>query len=389
MKAKLCDAQSKLTTYLKLTIFVNKKRITFISVARSDFGRLYPTIEAVKNASNFELQLIVSGNHNSEKYGGSIEEIKSKGLDIDLQIPITKKDLADISVEITSGLNKWFSEVKADYFVILGDRYEMLAAAQSAFLNNVPIVHIGGGYETAGAIDDRIRHAITQLSSYHFTATDKCRDRVMALLGNDKGVFLSGAPDLEILKRIEPLTKKAFFDACGLSIDKPFVLVTIHPETLLSLEENERNLKVFGSFLNDIEEQVLITAPCADPGSEKVFEMIEDLQNSSSGVCYIKSLGMKKYASAMKYAEMMIGNSSSGIIESATMGIPVLDVGCRQKGREVNNNVLNSCFDIAELQEKYLTLKSEYFKKICSEIDNIYGGEDFSGVFCEVLNSLK
>ena len=91
----------------------------------------------------------------------------------------------------------------------------------------------------------------------------------------------------------------------------------------------------------------------------------------------------------MKYAEMMIGNSSSGIIESATMGIPVLDVGCRQKGREVNNNVLNSCFDIGELQEKYLTLKSEYFKKICSEIDNIYGVEDFSGVFCEVLNSLK
>ena len=367
---------------------MNKKRITFISVARSDFGRLYPTIEAVKNDPDLELQLIISGNHNSEKYGDSIDEIKSKGLNIDLQIPINQKSLAGISSEITHGLNKWFSEEQTDYFVILGDRYEMLAAAQSAFLNNIPIVHIGGGYETAGAIDDRIRHAITQLSKYHFTATQKCQDRVIALLGNNKGVFLSGAPDLEILKRTETLTKKEFYDACGLETDRPFVLVTIHPETLLSLEDNERNLKVFGTFLKTIEEQVLITAPCADPGSEKVFEMIDDLKTSRKGLVYIKSLGMRKYASAMKYADMMIGNSSSGIIESASMGIPVLDVGCRQGGRERNPNVLNSSYDLVELQEKYLTLKSTEFKKMSSQISNIYGSEEFSRGFVNFLNCL-
>lgn len=367
---------------------MSKKSITFISVARSDFGRLYPTINAVNNDSSFDLNLIVTGNHNSEKFGSSIEEILSHGIEINHQINLKSGDMAGRSAEISTGLNKWFKANGTDFFVILGDRYEMLAAAQSAFFNNVPIIHIGGGYQTSGAIDDQVRHAISVLSTYHFTATEKCRKRVIEIINHDQGVFLSGAPDLEILKNIETLSKDSFYEKCGLKENKPFVLVTVHPETLLSLEENEENLGELRLFLEEIEEQILITAPCADPGAEKVFEMIEELKKSRGDVIYIKSLGMEKYATAMKFAELMIGNSSSGIIESASMGIPVLNVGERQGGREINTNVLNSRFRKINLHRRYDALKCPDFKRMCMDIDNIYGDGRFSKSFVKFLNIL-
>lgn len=366
-----------------------KKNIAFISVARSDFGRLYPSMERIKKSTEFNLQLIVSGNHSSGKFGSSIDEIQSSGLKVDCKIDLSSEDMAQVSAELTSGLNQWFGTSDTDLFVILGDRYEMLAAAQAAFLNKIPIIHIGGGYQTLGAIDERIRHAITQLSSYHFTASEKCRQRVIELIGTDKNIFLSGAPDLEILKNIDLMSKEDFYEACSLQAEKPFVLVTVHPETLKSRQENLDYMETFGQFLLEVEEQVLISAPCADPGADIVFKMIDHLKSSRAGVTYIKSLGMKRYAAAMRFAEMMIGNSSSGIIESATMGIPVLNVGQRQGGRESGHNVLDSSFEKKEILEIYKTLKSSEFKKRSSKTANIYGDGDFSECFYIFLTSLK
>ena len=370
-------------------IFVIKKNIAFISVARSDFGRLFPSMERIKKSPEFNLQLIVSGNHSSGKFGSSIDEVQSSGLEIDCKIDLSSEDIAEVSVELTSGLNQWFETSDTDLFVILGDRYEMLAAAQAAFLNKIPIIHIGGCYQTIGAIDDRVRHAITQLSTYHFTASEKCRQRVIELIGKDKNIFLSGAPDLEILKNIDLMSKEDFYKSCNLQLGEPFVLVTVHPETLKSRQENFDYLEQFRQFLLEVEEQVLISAPCADPGADIVFKMIDQLKLSRGGVIYIESLGMKRYAAAMRYAEMMIGNSSSGVIESASMGIPVLNVGERQGGRESNNNVLDSSFRKEEILETYKTLKSSEFKKRSSETINIYGDGDFSECFLHFLKTLQ
>ena len=367
---------------------MSKKKISFISVARSDFGRLYPTLERINSSDDCELQLIVSGNHNSSKYGKSIDEIVSSGLTVDHKIEVQTTDMAAVSAEILKGLNEWFKSNSTDYFVILGDRYEMLAAAQAAFFNDIPIIHIGGGYQTSGAIDDRIRHAITQLSSYHFTATEKCQQRVCELLGKDEHVFLSGAPDLEILKNIDLLAKGDFYSSCSLDKSQPFVLVTLHPETLKSKEENSLMVAEFEKFLLSVDEQVLMTAPCADPGAELVFDMIDRLKASREGFVYIESLGMKKYASAMKHAELMVGNSSSGIIEAASMGIPVVNVGERQGGREVNSNVIHSSSNYADLWSAYQSAKSPKFKKVSSEIANIYGDSAFSSKFYEFVSIL-
>lgn len=367
---------------------MTKKKIAFISVARSDYGRLYPTMEVINNSPDFDLQLLVSGNHSSEKFGKSLDEIKSSGLDITYEIGLSSESMVQVSSQIQIALDKFFCKSPPDLFVILGDRYEMMAAAQAAFFNGIPIIHIGGGYQTSGAIDDQIRHAITLLSTYHFTASENCRRRVIELIGKEENVFLSGAPDLEILKKLDLMTKDEFYESCSLQRNRSFILITIHPETMKSRDKNAEYLQSFEEFLTELEEQVLITAPCADPGANLIFEMIERLQKNCSDLLYIESLGMKRYAAAMKYAEMMIGNSSSGIIESATMGIPVLNIGDRQGGRECNENVLHSSFEKAELLKSYEMLKEPAFKKISSEKSNIYGDGEFSSKFIKFITYL-
>ena len=364
------------------------KTIAIISVARSDYGRLFPVIEKIKESPLFNLKFIAAGNHSSDKFGKSLKEIEASGVSVDLLISHKSESMAEVSADILTELSRWLEKENPDCLIILGDRFEMLAASQAAFLTQVPIIHIGGGYETAGAIDDQIRHAITHFSEVHLAATEKCRKRIIGLLGHDKNVFLTGAPDLEILSRVEIISKESFYDSCNLEIDKPFVLVTLHPETLASEEENEKFVSEFEKFLISIDEQILITAPCADPGSELIFKMIDSLKEQKSSVTYIESLGMKRYAAAMKYALLMAGNSSSGIIESATMGTPVLNAGHRQKGRECNMNVINSAFDSDELLMAYQRLKTPEFKKMVMKIENLYGDSGFSSKFINVLNNL-
>ena len=365
---------------------MTKKNIAFISVARSDFGRLYPTMQCIDKSPDYHLRLIVSGNHNSSKFGSSLKEITDSGLEIAHKIDLSSEEMAQVSLEISSELNDWFKKEKPDCFVILGDRYEMLAAAQTVFLNEIPIIHIGGGYQTSGAIDDKIRHSISQLSTYHFTASERCRQRVVELIGSEDNVYLSGAPDLEILENTKVMTEQEFYESCNLKKGSPFVLVTVHPETLKSAEQNKEYLENFKHFLCSLTEQVLITAPCADPGADLVFEMIDQLRIDRPDTIYIEALGMRRYVAAMKYAEMMIGNSSSGIIESASMGIPVLNVGDRQGGRECSENVIHSSYENTELTENYKLLKDPEFKKMSLKTKNIYGSGDFSEQFCYFLN---
>ena len=376
-------------SFCSLKTSVSKKKIAFISVARSDFGRMYPSLVKIQESEDLQLQMIVSGNHCSDKFGSSIDEITSSGLNVDHVLDLKSTDMAGVSSEILTGLNELFKTDPPDHLIILGDRYEMLAAAQAAFLRNIPIIHVGGGYQTSGAIDDRIRHAISQLSTYHFTATEKCRQRVKELIGSEENVFLSGAPDLEILKNVELMSKEQFYKECNLQGNRPFILVTLHPETLKSEKENEVFVGEFEKFLLAVDEQILMTAPCADPGSELVFAMIERLKESRNDFTYIESLGMKRYASAMNYAELMAGNSSSGIIESATMGIQVINAGQRQGGREVNANVIHSPFKFEDLMASYKSSKCPKFKKMSSKIANIYGDGTFSERFLSFINILK
>ncbi len=363
-------------------------KIAAISVARSDFGRLFPTLEKISKCNELSLELIVAGNHTVKKFGGSISEIEKSGLKISKIINHNSTSIADISADILTHLSAFLNSSKPDYIIILGDRFEMLAAAQAAFLSQIKIIHIGGGYQTAGAIDDRIRHAISQLSDIHLTATVECQKRVQKMVQKKENIFLTGAPDLEILLNTPLLKKSDFYQTCQLNENEPFILVTLHPETLCSNLDNKKFVDLFEKFLEQTNEQILFTAPCADPGNELIFEMIHRLKANSKKYKFIESLGMSLYTSALHFADMMIGNSSSGIIEAATMGTPVMNVGNRQKGREQNTNVVNARFDLNELSTAYKTLKSKDFRQKIQPTQNIYGDGSFSTKFIELLKNL-
>jgi UDP-hydrolysing UDP-N-acetyl-D-glucosamine 2-epimerase len=359
--------------------------LAFITVARSDFSRLLPTLKKVNTSSEHDLHLMVAGNHESEQFGQSITEITEQKLPINCQIKCSEVP-ASKSAEILQGVSEYISENKLDYLVILGDRFEMLAAAQAATLARLPIIHIGGGYKTAGAFDDSIRHAITQLSSVHMVATEGCLQRVTQMGVETQRTFLTGAPDLEILEAIETLERHDFCQEVGLPKDEDFVLVTLHPETLATPTENRRYIKEFEKFLSTIDVNVLITAPCADPGADEIFKMI-DRCKTKKGFVYRQSLGGRLYINALRQAAVVIGNSSSGIIEAGSFNVPVINIGCRQEGREQNGNVVNCEFSSSVLSDEFHKLLSGSMTYGLGR--NIYGDSQFSDRFLKICSKLN
>ena len=356
----------------------------FISVARSDFGRLLPVMRAVQESDVHSLKTIVAGNHQNEKYGSSCNEIEASGFQIDFRID-SSDNPAESSAYILSQLYTYLKTSSIDYLVILGDRFEMLAAAQAATLARVPIIHIGGGYTTEGAFDNSIRDAITALSEYHLVATEKCYKKAARIVGNNEKIHLSGAPDLEIITKVSSITYDEFCKELGLNSDLSFVLVTLHPETNMDYENHLKAIQNFKKFLLTLNTQILLTAPCADPGSEEIFAMTGELVESKR-IFYKENLGARLYINALRHTSLVLGNSSSGIIEAGSFRIPVVNVGDRQKGREQNINVINSTFDLDKLKSVYEEAMSGDFRSSLNG-ENIYGDcrftEKFNKIFLE------
>lgn len=354
----------------------------FISVARSDFGRLKPVMELIRDSEVHSLRLIVAGNHLAETYGSSVNEIESSGFAIDCNIKSSGRP-AESSAAILSELYTYLDDTNIDYLIVLGDRFEMLAAAQAATLARVPIIHIGGGYTTEGAIDNSIRDAITALSNQHLVATKKCFDKVLGIVPDRSKVHLCGAPDLEILTQVPYITKDEFCEEVGLTPKEKFILVTLHPETKMSSEEHGNSVAVFREFLSQLNTQILVTAPCADPGSNEIFEMIDELIEADK-IIYKKSLGARLYINALRYTSLVLGNSSSGIIEAGSFRVPVINVGDRQKGREQNVNVINSTYNVDDLIKSYTKAISDNFIAEFMGV-NIYGDGQFTAKFSEIF----
>ncbi|MCM8531220.1 MAG: UDP-N-acetylglucosamine 2-epimerase [Lentisphaeraceae bacterium] len=360
--------------------------LAFITVARSDFSRLRPTLEAVQNSDEHDLKLIVAGNHSSSVFGSSLEEIETAGFEISERINFDG-DMSESSAKILTGLSTYFQNESIDACVILGDRFEMLAAAQAASFNHVPIIHIGGGYTTLGAIDDQVRDAITVLSSIHLVATSECMSKVVMRGAKSEKVFLTGAPDLELVRKVEPLSRSQFCKEVSFS-EESFALVTFHPETKHVKSEHLSAVESIKAFLTELSCHVLITAPCADPGNEEILSMIQELE-SLPHVNYRQSLGGRLYVNALHHTDVILGNSSSGIIEAGSFAVPVINVGNRQAGREQNNNVINSSFELSDLKKAYESIKDKDFVEGLESSKNLYGDGFFAQKFIEILNRIK
>ena len=313
-------------------------RIAVFTGSRAEYGLLRHLIRAIEAEPALALQLIVSGSHLSARHGHTVAEIEADGVAIAARVPLSldatpEPSMAALTAEALAGMAAALEKLQPELVILLGDRYEAFAAAAAAHLQGIPVAHLHGGEATEGAVDDRLRHAITQLSHWHFTAAEPYRRRVIAMGQPPDRVFNVGPMVLDGLLTAPPACRHSFAQTTGFRFGERNLLVTYHPETLLP----DRGVADFEALLTALERvpcQVLFTHPNADAGSEPLLQRLEAFVAQHPQRCWaVPSLGQERYLAALQLFDAMAGNSSSGVIEAPLVGMPVLNIGGRQAGR--------------------------------------------------------
>ncbi|MDD6280245.1 MAG: UDP-N-acetylglucosamine 2-epimerase [Muribaculaceae bacterium] len=325
----------------------HKRKICIVTSTRADWGLLSGVAKALNDSESVELQIIATNMHLDPRFGMTVNEILDDGFTVNerVEMPAASDSPADTAVataKCLEGMARAFQRLKPDILVILGDRYEMLAVATAATIMRIPIAHISGGEISEGAFDDSIRHALTKLSTLHFTATNAYRNRVISMGEDPANVFYTGA--LGVYNIInEPVLTKAELDSfVGIDINPSALLVTFHPATLDPVPVKER----IGALLEALDwfktSNVIFTYPNNDPQGEVIIREINDYaQKNPHRVAVVPSLGRTRYISMLHYVAAVVGNSSSGIVEVPSMHIPTVDIGIRQKGRIAAPSVIH------------------------------------------------
>lgn len=356
------------------------RKICIVTGSRAEYGLTSKLIRKIYESDRTHLQLIATNMHLSPIYGNTYLEIEKDGIIIDRKIPIIDKTgsndakaiLKSMSKEI-AGLADAYEELKPDLLFLVGDRYEMLVAAVAALIEKIPVAHFGGGNVTEGAFDDSIRHSITKMSHLHFVSTEKYRKRVIQLGELPERVFNYGSLGVENVTSMPLMLKEEVEESINFKIDENTVLATYHPVTL---SEN-RISEDIDAFLTAISEtpnlRVIFTMPNSDTGGEIIAAAIQTfVDNAPDRYCVYKSLGIKRYLSAMKYSRSVIGNSSSGIAETPSFHKPTLNIGDRQKGRVAAASVVNCETDKNSIKEGLKKVLSDEFARIASTVENPY-----------------
>ncbi|MEO6176085.1 MAG: UDP-N-acetylglucosamine 2-epimerase [Flavobacterium circumlabens] len=362
-------------------------KLGVLTSSRADYGIYLPLLQKIKNDSFFELELIAFGTHMSRSHGYTLSDIEKEGYNCIHKISSLISNDDEESISSSYGLTvlkfaDFWSKNMYDLVFCLGDRYEMSAAVQAGIPFGVKFAHLHGGETTLGAIDNVYRHQITLASVLHFASTDVFKQRIIEITGSSKNVFSVGSLSLNNIKSFVPVEKQIFFDTYTIPNEK-FALVTFHPETV-SLNDNVHYAKIMKDSLEIISVKmfVIITMPNADTQGSIYREAIKNLKNEfPNRFLLIENFGKNNYFSAMYYAEILIGNTSSGILEAASFGKYVVNVGDRQKGRAQSANVLNCDFD----QPAIIAAVTEVFNKGSFQGENIYYKDGVSDSIVKII----
>jgi UDP-hydrolysing UDP-N-acetyl-D-glucosamine 2-epimerase len=371
------------------------RKIAVFTGTRAEYGLLYWLLKDIQTDADLQLQLLVSGTHLSPEFGCTYQQIEQDGFTIDEKIEILLSSDTAVGVAKSMGLGVLgftdaLSRLKPDALVILGDRFEALAAAQTAMILRIPVIHLHGGEITEGAYDDAIRHAITKLSHIHCTSTDEYRKRVIQLGEAPDRVKNVGAIGLDHLSRSTFMTMTELSQSLDFPITHPYILVTYHPVTLAD-EEPEKSFQALINALDEFpEHQIILTYPNADDGGRKIIPLLESYANKNTKrVLSIKSLGQIRYLSAVKYAAAVVGNSSSGVIEVPSFDVATIDIGMRQKGRLAAKSVIHCSPNKKDIVNAIQNGISKKYKIDNEEIINPYGQGDASGQIIKLLKKFK
>ena len=363
-----------------------------VTVARSDFGIYRPVLRAIEWDSRLGLWLYVTGMHLSERFGLTVGEIEAEGMPVTERIPMllegdTPKDVALSMARGTAGMAEALARHRPDILVVLGDRFEMHAAAVAAVPFNIPIAHIHGGELSYGAIDDALRHSMTKLSHLHFATTEDSADRIRQMGEEPWRITTSGAPALDNLHLLEIPGPGKIETMFGVKLDPAPLLVTYHPETR-NLEGAEDELAKLLKALDATDKPVLFTLPNADAGNRRIIETLNEYVAKRRQAWLVDNLGTANYFGVMRAAAAMVGNSSSGIIEAASFELPVVNIGDRQKGRTRAANVIDVRADERAIRDGIEHALSPEFRRSLENLGNPYGDGRAAGKIVEVLRNV-
>lgn len=359
-----------------------KRKVCIVTGTRAEWGLLSPIAAGLKTEVDVELQIVATNMHLMQRYGHTIDTIRTDGFRVDAEVPMTpaSDSPADTAVamgQCLQGMARAFEELKPDMVVILGDRYEMLAVSSAATVMRIPIVHLHGGEISEGAIDDSIRHAITKLAALHLTSAEVHRQRVIQLGEDPQLVHDIGAVGVTNALSVVPLPKSELEHFLGIALDKNSLLVTYHPVTAESRTPSE----LFGNLLAALDRfpqsTVVFTYPNNDARGAALIELIDRYVEANPGrAVAFPSLGMKRYLSTLRYIGAAVGNSSSGIIEVPSMGIPSVNIGTRQQGRLAAGSVIHCGDSSKEIENAIASALSPGMQALAAKRNNPYHSPD-------------
>lgn len=369
------------------------RKICIITGTRAEYGLLKGVIKDVASAEDCTLQLIATAAHLSPEFGMTIDEIEGDGFTVDERIEILLSSDTAVGVAKAMGLGligfaDVFARLKPDLLVILGDRFEILAAASAAMVAKIPIAHIHGGEITEGAFDDAIRHSLSKMSHLHFVAAEPYRQRVIQLGEAPDRVFLVGGLGIDAIRRLKLLNREELQSALGLEFGERNLLVTFHPSTLDEDSASEQ-MNCLLSVLAEMSEttRLIFTMPNADSSSRQVSNLIHDFVAQHANARAFTSLGQLKYLSCLQFMDAVVGNSSSGIAEAPSFGIGTIDIGDRQAGRIKATSVIECHADPVSIKEAFQKLYSPEFRARLPRTVNPYGNGGASEAIVQVLRS--
>ena len=355
------------------------RRIAVVTATRAEYGLLMPVIKELKKleSDSFRVEIIVTGTHLRKEYGYTIEEIESDGFNIDhrIEISVNNSDPNDISENQAEALIKFtglFYDRKYNAVMILGDRYEMLAIAMAAVNTRTAVFHLCGGDISEGAIDDCIRHSITKMSYLHFPTNEYSKRRIIQLGEEPERVFNYGSTSVDNIINYADMDKKSALESIGLG-DVRYALCTYHPETIENSDEVTLMREVFDAIRNYPEICFVFTKSNADQGGSKINSILDEASRKIDNVRVYSSLGVRRYLSLMKYAEFVLGNSSSGIIEAPVLRVPTINIGDRQRGRLQAESIINCAYDSKSITDAISKAMSKEHLTVCKKVQSPYG----------------
>jgi UDP-hydrolysing UDP-N-acetyl-D-glucosamine 2-epimerase len=353
-----------------------KRKIAVVTTSRADYGHLYWPLRELENHDGLDLQIVVMGSHMSPEFGDTVQEIEKDGFKIDARIECLLSSDSDVGMAKTIGnailsLADLFGQMRPDLLLLIADRYEVLAPASVALALRIPVAHIEGGEISEGAIDDCVRNALTKMSHIHFTSTEAARQRVIDMDEEEWRVHRAGAPSLDHLRRNVLLTREQVEEKLEIGLQRSSILVAYHPVTIMRDTTAEADA-LFGA-LEGVAEQLLFCFPNADAGSRSLIERTNSFLRSRGRGKLFTNLNPRIYWSLLKHVDVLVGNSSSGIMESGSFALPTVNVGVRQQGRERGENVVDAVAEPNAIVRALYMARSVEFRDSLRGMVNPYG----------------